>query len=58
MAAHFNEVRLAVENVQWRLNGERTSREQLHLIFISFLIGLLRWPKHQPATTPNSKATL
>jgi len=58
MAAHFNEVRLAVENVQWQLNGERSSRMQLLLIFISFLIGLLRWPKNQPATVSKSKATL
>jgi hypothetical protein len=58
MAAHFNEVRLAVENVQWQLNGERSSRMQLLLIFISFLIGLLRWPKNQPATVSKSKAML
>jgi hypothetical protein len=58
MAAHFNEVRLAVENVQWQLNGNPMSRMQLLLIFISFLIGLLRWPKNQPATVSKSKATL
>ncbi len=57
MAACFNKVRLAVENVKWELKAKPTSREELVLILIRFLCGLLRWPKHKTVTLSDSKAT-